>query len=150
MALTRTADLALQLIRFDTLNPPGNEAACMMFFAGWLEENGFEVTLSSFGEGRHNLIARLRGEQAGPALAFTGHLDTVPLGNADWQHDPFGDIVDDRLYGRGSSDMKAAVAAFAVACVTHQQAIRQGPGVVLLITGGGNRLRRRAGADRYR
>jgi len=136
MALTRTADLALQLIRFDTLNPPGNEAACMMFFASWLEENGFEVTLSSFGEGRHNLIARLRGEQAGPALAFTGHLDTVPLGNADWQHDPFGEIVDDRLYGRGSSDMKAAVAAFAVACVTHQQAIRQGPGVVLLITGG--------------
>lgn len=136
MALSRTADLALQLIRFDTINPPGNEAACMQFFADWLGENGFEVTLSTFGEGRRNLIARMSGERAGPALAFTGHLDTVPLGNADWQHDAFGEIAGDRLYGRGSSDMKAAVAAFAVACVTHQQAIRQGTGVVLLITGG--------------
>lgn len=136
MMLTRTADMALKLIRFDTINPPGNEAACMQFFADWLSEHGFEVMQSAFGEGRRNLIARMSGEQVGPALAFTGHLDTVPLGNADWQHDPFGEIAGDRLYGRGSSDMKAAVAAFAVACVTHQQEIRKGTGVVLLITGG--------------
>lgn len=133
----QTLLLAQQLLGFDTINPPGDEADCMAFFAGWLEENGFEVTLSAFGENRANLIARIKGEKAGDPLAFTGHLDTVPLGNQAWQHDPFGRSIDgDRLYGRGSSDMKAAVAAFAVACVMHQAAIRKGTGVVLLITGG--------------
>lgn len=133
----RTLQLAQRLLSFDTFNPPGNEAACMAFFAGWLRDQGFDVTLSGFGEDRCNLIARMPGHQAGSPLAFTGHLDTVPLGNQAWQHDPFGtDIVNDRLYGRGSSDMKAAVAAFAVACTTHQAAIRAGKGVVLLITGG--------------
>ena len=136
MSQSQSQTLAQQLLRFDTINPPGNEAACMHFLANWLMEQGFDVTLSSFGENRLNLMASLPGSQPGPQLAFTGHLDTVPLGNADWQYDPFGEIVGDRLYGRGSSDMKAAVAAFAVACVTNQQAIRQGSGVVLLITGG--------------
>lgn len=129
--------LAQQLLGFDTINPPGNEASCMAFFAAWLSDQGFEVQLSSFGEGRSNLVAQMRGSAAGKPLAFTGHLDTVPLGNQPWQHDPFGsEIADDRLYGRGSSDMKAAIAAFAHACIKQQPAIRAGRGVVLLITGG--------------
>ncbi|WP_345830112.1 M20 family metallopeptidase (plasmid) [Pantoea sp. BRR-3P] len=133
------ASLALtqHLLGFDTINPPGNEAACMQFLADWLSERGFTVNLSSFGAGRSNLIAHLHGASPGKPLAFTGHLDTVPLGNQPWQHDPFGsDIVADRLYGRGSSDMKAAIAAFAFACLQQQTAIRAGRGVVLLITGG--------------
>ncbi|MBD4611187.1 M20/M25/M40 family metallo-hydrolase, partial [Xanthomonas citri pv. citri] len=86
--------------------------------------SGFEVSLSSFGEGRCNLIASLPGAKSGKPLAFTGHLDTVPLGNARWQYDPFGSQMEDgRLYGRGSSDMKAAIAAFAVACVHQREAI---------------------------
>ncbi|MRT26633.1 M20/M25/M40 family metallo-hydrolase [Enterobacteriaceae bacterium RIT697] len=129
--------LAQQLLGFDTINPPGNEAACMAFFAAWLSEQGFEVQLSSFGEGRSNLVAQMRGSAPGKPLAFTGHLDTVPLGNQPWQHDPFGsEVADDRLYGRGSSDMKAAIAAFALACIEQQQAILAGRGVVMLITGG--------------
>lgn len=130
-------DLAQRLLSFDTINPPGNETACMEFFAGWLSEQGFSVSLTSFGAGRANLIAEMAGTAEGKPLAFTGHLDTVPLGNQAWQHDPFGrDIDGDRLYGRGSSDMKAAVAAFALACSRQQPAIRAGRGVVLLITGG--------------
>lgn len=132
-----TLALAQQLLGFDTINPPGDEAACMAFFAGWLETQGFDVTLSGFGEKRVNLIAKMPGSQPGKPLAFTGHLDTVPLGNQTWQHDPFGsDVTAERLYGRGASDMKAAVAAFAVACVTHQTAIRAGKGIVMIITGG--------------
>jgi len=132
-----TLALAQQLLGFDTINPPGDEAACMAFFAGWLETQGFYVTLSGFGEKRVNLIAKMPGSQPGKPLAFTGHLDTVPLGNQTWQHDPFGsDVTAEKLYGRGASDMKAAVAAFAVACVTHQTAIRAGKGVVMIITGG--------------
>ncbi|MCP5743320.1 M20/M25/M40 family metallo-hydrolase, partial [Klebsiella pneumoniae] len=108
---------------------------CMRFFADWLDDSGFEVSLSSFGEGRCNIIASLPGAKSGKPLAFTGHLDTVPLGNARWQYDPFGSQMEDgRLYGRGSSDMKAAIAAFAVACVHQQEAILAGRGAVLLIT----------------
>ncbi|WP_032452868.1 M20 family metallopeptidase, partial [Klebsiella quasipneumoniae] len=119
--MTATLELARQLLGFNTINPPGSEADCMRFFADWLADSGFEVSLSSFGEGRCNLIARLPGSKSGKPLAFTGHLDTVPLGNARWQYDPFGAQMEDgRLYGRGSSDMKAAIAAFAVACV-HQR-----------------------------
>ena len=132
-----TRELARRLLGFNTINPPGNEADCMRFFADWLRDSGFEVALSSFGEGRCNLIARLPGAMAGKPLAFTGHLDTVPLGNAQWRFDPFGSQVENgRLYGRGSSDMKAAIAAFAVACVQRREAILTGRGAVLLITGG--------------
>ena len=56
--------LTQDLVRFDTRNPPGDEAACMTFLAGLLEGNGFAVSLSSFGDNRLNLVAR-RGE--GPA-----------------------------------------------------------------------------------
>lgn len=130
-------ELAQKLLSFDTINPPGNEAACMQFLADWLSEQGFDVRLSTFGHGRTNLVAGLPGRAEGKSLAFTGHLDTVPLGNQPWQHDPFGSEIDgDRLYGRGASDMKAAVAVFAFACVQQQSAIRAGSGVVLLLTGG--------------
>ncbi|HCI4629906.1 TPA: M20 family metallopeptidase, partial [Klebsiella quasipneumoniae subsp. similipneumoniae] len=135
--MTTTLELARQLLGFNTINPPGSEADCMRFFADWLDDSGFEVSLSSFGEGRCNLIASLPGAKSGKPLAFTGHLDTVPLGNARWQYDPFGSQMEDgRLYGRGSSDMKAAIAAFAVACVHQREAILAGRGAVLLITGG--------------
>ena len=135
--MTTTLQLARQLLGFNTINPPGSEADCMRFFADWLQESGFEVSLSSFGEGRSNLIASLPGMTAGKPLAFTGHLDTVPLGNAQWRYDPFGSQTEDgRLYGRGASDMKAAVAAFAVACVHQRETILAGSGAVLLITGG--------------
>jgi hypothetical protein len=80
--MTTTLELARQLLGFNTINPPGSEADCMRFFADWLDDSGFEVSLSSFGEGRCNLIASLPGATAGKPLAFTGHLDTVPLGNA--------------------------------------------------------------------
>ena len=54
--MTTTLELARQLLGFNTINPPGSEADCMRFFADWLDDSGFEVSLSSFGEGRCNLI----------------------------------------------------------------------------------------------
>jgi succinyl-diaminopimelate desuccinylase len=133
----KSLELAQQLLGFNTINPPGNEADCMHFLADWLAEQGFDIALTKFGSDRVNLIASIAGTSAGKPLAFTGHLDTVPLGNQPWQFDPFGrDIDGDRLYGRGASDMKAAVAAFAIACVQQKAAIQAGRGVVLMITGG--------------
>lgn len=133
---TPTLALARQLLSFETINPPGREAECMAFLADWLRERGFQVTLSTFGEGRSNLLASLPGKRGGLPLAFTGHLDTVPLGDAPWSRDPFGEVDGDRLYGRGASDMKAAIAAFLCACVARSEEIDAGNGVVLLLTGG--------------
>ncbi|QWA10914.1 M20 family metallopeptidase [Sodalis ligni] len=130
--------LTRALLRFDTINPPGDESLCMAFLADYLQRHGFDIQLRRFADKRYNLLARMAGKDKNAApLAFTGHLDTVPLGNAPWRYDAFGgEIVDGRLYGRGASDMKAAIAAFIMACVRHQQAIRAGDGVILMLTGG--------------
>jgi succinyl-diaminopimelate desuccinylase len=73
---------------------------------------GFDITMLPFGTGRDNMVARL-GTGDGPPLCFSGHLDTVPLGDAAWSCDPFGgEIRGGRMMGRGTSDMKAGVAAF--------------------------------------
>ena len=67
-----------------------------------------------------NLIATLPDGSSRAPLVFTGHIDVVPLGTRAWTHDPFAaQVVDGRLYGRGSSDMKSGVAAFVCAALRH-------------------------------
>ena len=105
-------DLALELVRLDTINPPGREEAAASLLASRLSDAGFEVSSHEHAEGRPSLVARWGGE---PALCLTGHLDTVPLGGAPWSAEPFGELRDGRLYGRGSSDMKSGVAGIVVA-----------------------------------
>lgn len=130
-------ELTQKLLAFDTINPPGNEQQCLLWLGEYLQQRGFSVSEHQFGENRMNIIAQIHGDISGPPLAFSGHLDTVPLGSAPWRYSPFGgELHDGRLYGRGSSDMKAAVAAFIVACISQYEIIRAGCGVVLLLTGG--------------
>ena len=133
---TDVVALTRRLLRFDTVNPPGNEAACARELQGLLDAAGFETSLLPMGEGRANLVAYL-GDGSGAPLGFTGHLDTVPLGAQGWRHDPFEGVIEDgRIYGRGTTDMKGGVAAFVTACLREAEALRQGPGVLLLITAG--------------
>ena len=127
--------LAQDLVRFKTVNPPGDEAACAHHLGDLLAQHGFSVTYHPLAEAREGLVARLGGRGGGRALAFTGHLDTVPLGAADWQRDPFAATIEDgRLHGRGSTDMKAGVAAFCAAAISCRDAISAGPGIELVIT----------------
>ena len=129
-------ELTRTLIGFNTINPPGNEPAAARYIGQLLEKEGFAVDLRPFGEGRANLIAR-RGPGHRPPLCFTGHLDTVPLGSQPWTRDPFaGEIEADRLYGRGATDMKGAVAAFLIAAIEESSVIDKGRDVLLLITAG--------------
>jgi succinyl-diaminopimelate desuccinylase len=127
--------LAQELIAFDTINPPGQELACIEMLAGVLSDAGLQTVIHRFDDNRANLVATL-GE--GPALCFTGHVDTVPLGNAPWQRDPFGgEIIDGRLYGRGSTDMKSGVAAFvSAACFASRNGYKAGGSLTLIITAG--------------
>jgi len=127
-------ELTRRLVAFDTVNPPGNERPCLDDLANILSDSGFDITVLPFGTGRDNLVARL-GTGDAPPLCFSGHLDTVPSGDAAWSCDPFGgEIRDGRMMGRGTSDMKAGVAAFVCACLGEADWIRGGPGVVLALT----------------
>src|SRR5215212_156125 len=113
-------DVLSRLIRFDTVNPPGNERACQEWLRGYLEEAGLECELLCAGEPeRPNLVARLRGEAEGPVLGYLSHVDTVLADAADWQRDPWsGAVHDGAVWGRGAVDMKSQTAAEAVA-VAH-------------------------------
>ena len=129
VALTR------DLLRFDTVNPPGQERACARHVGALLEQWGFSVDYHEYAEGRTSVVARAGGSEAGPPLCLTGHIDTVALGNAAWTRDPFaGEADGDRLYGRGSSDMKAGVAAILLAARGAAKGLQGTPGVVIVLT----------------
>jgi succinyl-diaminopimelate desuccinylase len=107
-------EITRRLIRFDTINPPGNECPALEWLAGLLAQAGFELAWQEIGEGRANLLARLPATTAAARapLVLSGHVDTVPLGNAPWSVPPHEGIErGGRIYGRGASDMKSGVAA---------------------------------------
>ncbi|HUZ28521.1 MAG TPA: M20/M25/M40 family metallo-hydrolase [Solirubrobacteraceae bacterium] len=111
-----TTEVLQRLVRFNTVNPPGNEQPAMEFLAGYLADAGFETELLTPVEGRPNLVADLHGTGDGPTLCFLGHVDTVLADASEWTHDPWsGDVADGFLWGRGALDMKSQVAAEAVA-----------------------------------
>src|ERR1700726_1830500 len=107
------AELLGSLVRFNTVNPPGNERAAQEYLAAHLTEAGFECELLGAEPGRPNLVARLRGAgEGGPRLCYLGHVDTVLADPAEWTHDPgSGELADGFLWGRGALDMKSQVAA---------------------------------------
>lgn len=129
-------ELTRQLIRLDTVNPPGNEDACAHHLGTLLESAGFRLTYHTLAPGRTNLVAH-RGDGQRPPLCLTGHLDTVPLGAAPWHVDPFAaEVAEGKLYGRGATDMKSGVAALVTAALTMAAHLEPGPGVVLVLTAG--------------
>ncbi|MEU5838112.1 M20 family metallopeptidase [Streptomyces diacarni] len=107
--------LARRLITLDTRG--GNEKPAATLLATLLDDAGFAVRLDEPEPGRANLVARYG---TGTPLTLTGHLDTVPADPAGWSFDPLsGHVHGDRLRGRGSSDMKAGVAALVCAALDH-------------------------------
>jgi succinyl-diaminopimelate desuccinylase len=129
--------LARELVRLRSINPPGDEEPCARLAAGILESAGFDVSARSFAPGRTSIVARLDGSSDDEPICFTGHLDTVPLGAAPWERDPLAAETDgDRLYGRGSSDMKAGVAAMVTAALAVARLPHRKAGLVLVFTAG--------------
>jgi len=112
----RPVELLQQLIRFDTTNPPGNEAECVTYIQGLLAQAGLETVLLGRAPERQNLIARLKGRGEAPPLLLYGHADVVTTAGQQWTYPPFeGRIVDGYVWGRGALDMKGAVAMMAAA-----------------------------------
>jgi succinyl-diaminopimelate desuccinylase len=138
--MTSVIELAQELIRFETVNPPGNETPCARHLGRILESAGFQTHYFEMGENRENLIAYLGDGGARLPICFTGHTDVVPLGAAPWSVAPFGaEIADGKIYGRGSTDMKGGVAAFATAAVKLAPRLGKTAGLVLIITAGEER-----------
>jgi acetylornithine deacetylase/succinyl-diaminopimelate desuccinylase-like protein len=115
-----TVALLSELIRFDTVNPPGNERAAIEHLEVLCRDAGFACELLADDPARPNLVATL-GDPSdpahpGPVLCLLGHLDTVLADPADWAHDPWsGELADGFVWGRGALDMKDQVAAEAIA-----------------------------------
>lgn len=121
MTLSAAVSFARDLIRCPSVTP--DDAGALDVLERALTGAGFEthrVTFSDAGTPDiDNLFARI-GSGA-PHLVYAGHTDVVPAGDLSrWRHDPFaGEIADGLLYGRGASDMKGGIAAFAAAAIAH-------------------------------
>lgn len=126
--------LTTELVRCPSVTP--EEGGALVLLDTLLSAHGFECTRVDRG-GISNLFARW-GNRADPrTFGFNGHTDVVPIGDInDWTVDPFGaEIKDGFLYGRGSTDMKSGVAAFAAAAIDFVQTTPPNGALILAITG---------------
>jgi len=131
--------IARELIRCRSVTP--DEGGALAYLQGLLSRAGFEVHRAVFAEPGtapvDNLYARIGRSR--PNLLFAGHTDVVPAGNEGaWSHPPFGgEIVGNRLYGRGAVDMKGGIACFVAAAIDYLAAHGGKPkgSISLLITG---------------
>jgi acetylornithine deacetylase/succinyl-diaminopimelate desuccinylase-like protein len=129
-----TAEVLSTLIRFRTVNPPGDERACLEWLADYLSDAGLEVQMDGAEPGRPNLVATLRGGD-GPVLGYLSHVDTVLADAEDWSTDPWGaERRDGFLYGRGTIDMKNQTAAEAVAAARLARAGARFDGTLKVIS----------------
>jgi acetylornithine deacetylase/succinyl-diaminopimelate desuccinylase-like protein len=113
-----TTAVLQRLIRFNTVNPPGNERPAIEYLTEYVREAGLETTVVAADDERPNLVATIEGSEAGPTLCYLAHVDTVLADPSEWTHDPWsGEIADGFLWGRGAIDMKAQLAAEAVGAI---------------------------------
>jgi succinyl-diaminopimelate desuccinylase len=104
-----------ELLRIDSTNPPGNEQRIAQVLASRWERIGLPGKITRLEENRSNFEVRLKGKGE-KTLFFCGHMDTVSPGAKPWDYSPFaGEWVENRLYGRGASDMKSGLAAMMLA-----------------------------------
>jgi len=104
-------ELLQNLIRFDTTNPPGNEAACISYIKTLLDNAGFKTKLLAKDPNRPNLITRLNGSGEAPHFLLYGHIDVVSTEGQTWRYHPFeGKKADGYIWGRGALDMKGGIA----------------------------------------
>ena len=116
-------DFQAELVRAESINPPGNTTAAARVVQEKLEEFESPHELHSFDDDKPNIILRA-GAAEGKRLCFNSHMDTVPAGETSrWTHPPFGgEIADGNLYGRGSADAKGCSVAMLMAARALERA----------------------------
>jgi succinyl-diaminopimelate desuccinylase len=106
------------LVGYDTQNPPGRTVDVVEWLENALDEAPLAIERFEVDPEKPNLVATLPG-QTDRTLCFNGHVDTVRFDEVDWSYDPLGERVDERIYGRGTTDMKGAVAAMAQVALAY-------------------------------
>lgn len=131
---TDPVKLTAELIKCPSVTPA--EGGALLLLERLLSDAGFSCTRVDRGK-VSNLFARWGAGANGRTFGFNGHTDVVPLGNPDdWSVDPFGaEIKDGFMYGRGATDMKSGVAAFAAAAIDFVTDTPPDGSIVLTITG---------------
>lgn len=134
MPATDPVDLTARLVQCPSVTPA--DAGALDILHDLLSGAGFECAWADRG-GIRNLFARWGSKGNTRCFGFNGHTDVVPIGNeADWSFAPFGaEIKDGVMYGRGTTDMKSGVAAFAAAAVDFVRDTPPDGSIVLAITG---------------
>ncbi len=130
--------LTRNLLSFNTINPPGHEHDCAIYVGTVLEHVGFKVNYYQFAQDRTSLVARMEGKNENLPICLAGHLDTVPLGAVPWDKNPLtGEIDGNKIYGRGSSDMKGGIAAIITAALRLSDNFKNSSaGLTLVIVAG--------------
>lgn len=111
-AVTReTVETLCELIRFKTVNPPGEERRCAEWLAHLHKKEGILTRVYHTGLNRSNVVSRIHGTCEKPPVLLHGHLDVVPVELDKWTVDPFAGVIKDGyVWGRGAVDMKNMVA----------------------------------------
>lgn len=118
MSKVNVVELTQKLVRRQSYS--GNEKGVSEELTKFFKENGFDdVHVDKYG----NTIGHIKGSKPGPKIVFDGHMDTVPVTDeSEWQYPPFeAEIHDGKIYGRGTSDMKGALASMAVAASNFKE-----------------------------
>lgn len=111
-----------EMIRIDTRNPPGNEAALVDWLGATLAAEGVPWSRIDHAPGRSSFVARLEGSDDSGPFCLVSHLDTAPVERDRWSVDPLaGEIRDGHLWGRGALDMKGMLAVQLAAVVDLQR-----------------------------
>lgn len=113
---TDVVAICQDLLRINSINPPGDELNVARYCGDFLKGLGFKVSLINHSKKRASVLACLKGTGLLPGVFVCGHMDTVPVGEVAWKHKPLeGEIAEDKIWGRGASDMKGGLAAFLAA-----------------------------------
>ena len=109
-------NLAQELIKIPSDETAGEKEVCE-YLESYLKSLGMKVRLQKVLPNRPNIIAEVIGDEVGKSIMFNGHVDTVPVGDIKkWSMDPYSAIIkDNKLFGRGSTDMKGAIASMIIA-----------------------------------
>ncbi len=104
------------LIRFPTISPPSETRECAEYIKSYFDEIGLDTSFHEKQKNKTNVQVKVPGKP-GRTIIWLGHLDVVPAGlTSKWMHEPFkGESDNERVYGRGASDMKGSCAAAMVA-----------------------------------
>ena len=134
---TEKVQILKDLIAINSVN--GNELEVAQYLLKLLKKYGIESKIDEFGDQRANLVAEVGNKASQKILGITGHMDTVAVNEKEWQYPPFmATIIGDKLYGRGSSDMKSGLAAQIISLIELKEAeqLPQNGKIRLIITAG--------------